>query len=59
MPENATEPNIEEQIALRSRIAQLRSEVDSAKHEIGALKTKLGRNQGRWPKCGGFDRGGL
>ena len=31
-------PTIEEQVALRWRIAQLRSEVDSAKREIGALQ---------------------
>ena len=30
-------PTIEEQVALRWRIAQLRSEVDSAKREIGAV----------------------
>ena len=33
-------PTIEEQVALRWRIAQLRSEVDSAKREIGALQMK-------------------
>ena len=38
-------PSIEEQVTLRWRIAQLRSEVDSAKREISALQTKLGQNK--------------
>eukprot|EP00966_Prymnesium_polylepis_P242125 5599356-Prymnesium_polylepis.1 len=40
-----TGPTIEDQLSMRWRIAELRSEIDSSKREISALKAKLGQNR--------------